>query len=229
MSAKISNWIITARLAIILFLFGALLFGPAGTLKWPEAWLFLIIYFAWAILLVTWLKKNNPDLLKERLAWEKKALKGWDKFFMLVITPLFIAMLLILGLDVVRFQWSQAPLALKALGFVGITLSLILIFFVMRENTYLSRIVEIQEDRGHKVITTGPYKYVRHPMYVGVITFVFCIPLALGSLYALLPSSLLAILIVIRTYLEDKTLHKDLPGYNEYAKKTRYRLLPWVW
>jgi protein-S-isoprenylcysteine O-methyltransferase Ste14 len=229
MSAKISNWIIIARLAIVLFLFGALLFGPAGTLNWPEAWLFLIIYFTWAILIVTWLKKKNPDLLKERLAWGKKAVKGWDKIITLVATPLFIAMFLIPGLDVVRFQWSQAPLSLKALGFVGIHLSLILIFFVMRENTYLSRIVEIQEDRYHKVIITGPYKYVRHPMYVGVITFVFCIPLALGSLYALFPSSLLGILIAIRTYLEDKTLQKDLPGYNEYAKKTRYRLLPWVW
>jgi protein-S-isoprenylcysteine O-methyltransferase Ste14 len=89
--------------------------------------------------------------------------------------------------------------------------------------------VEIQEDKGHHVITTGPYRLVRHPMYVGVITLFFAIPLALGSLYGLLPGVGLAIAIIIRTYLEDKTLHKELPGYPEYSRKTRYRLLPGIW
>jgi protein-S-isoprenylcysteine O-methyltransferase Ste14 len=99
----------------------------------------------------------------------------------------------------------------------------------MRENTYLSRVVEVQKEKGHKVITTGPYKYVRHPMYVAVILLYFSIPLALSSLIALIPSSLLAIIIIIRTHLEDRTLHKELLGYEEYGKKVKYKLLPGVW
>ena len=99
----------------------------------------------------------------------------------------------------------------------------------MKENTYLSRIVEIQKERGHSVITTGPYKYVRHPMYVGVIIMFFFTPLALGSIYGLIPALLLIGLIVIRTYKEDKMLHRELQGYREYAEKTPYRLLPGIW
>jgi len=99
----------------------------------------------------------------------------------------------------------------------------------MREYTFLSTIGEIQKDRGHRVITTGPYKYVRHPMYVGAVIFFFCIPLALGSLYALIPGLLLVILIIIRTSFEDKMLHKELEGYAEYAKRVKYRLFPRVW
>ncbi len=99
----------------------------------------------------------------------------------------------------------------------------------MKENTYLSRTVEIQKERGHRVITTGPYKYVRHPMYIGVIMMFFCTSLALGSLFGLIPAFLLTILIIIRTNNEDKMLHKELQGYKEYARKTRYRLLPSVW
>jgi protein-S-isoprenylcysteine O-methyltransferase Ste14 len=99
----------------------------------------------------------------------------------------------------------------------------------MRENTYLSRVVEIQKDRGHKVITTGPYRYVRHPMYVGVIILLVSVPLALGSLWALVPGVALTIIIIIRTHLEDKTLHAELEGYKAYAGKVRYRLVPGIW
>lgn len=218
-----------AKVAMIFLFYGALLFGSAGTLKWSEAWLFILMHVSFSSSLVIWLKKNNPDLLEERLAIFKKPTKGWDTAIILVGTILFVAMFLIAGFDATRYHWSQTPFVLKVLGFAGFIPALALDFLVMRENAYLSRIVEIQKDRGHKVITTGPYKYVRHPMYAGTITFYFCIPLALGSLYALIPSSLVVVLIIVRTYLEDKTLHKELSGYREYAKKTRYRLLPWVW
>ena len=99
----------------------------------------------------------------------------------------------------------------------------------MRENTFLSRIVEIQKERGHRVITTGPYQYVRHPMYFGVIVLFFCIPVALGSLWSLIPSAALTLLVLIRTVLEEKTLHEELEGYNSYAEKVRYKIVPGIW
>jgi protein-S-isoprenylcysteine O-methyltransferase Ste14 len=99
----------------------------------------------------------------------------------------------------------------------------------MEENTFLSRHVEIQEERGHKVITTGPYRFVRHPMYIGTTILLLALPVALGSLYALIPAALCIIFMIIRTYLEDKTLHEELEGYTEYAQKTKYRLLPGIW
>lgn len=206
----------------------ALLFVPAGTLNWPEAWLFLILYFSYVVGAVIWLKKNDPDLLRERMSI-KKDVKGWDKSIMRAYTLLIMILLTVTGLDSVRFRWSQEPFALKAIGFLGIMLSGCLFLWVMKENTYLSKMVRIQKDRGQKVCTTGPYKYVRHPMYVGIIFFIFCFPLFLGSLYALIPGSLIATLFILRTSLEDKTLHKELPGYQEYAKKVRYKLIPGVW
>lgn len=229
MPYKISNRNIIIRFALFPLFLGALLFGPANTLNWPSAWIYITIYLSFGVVLVSWLRKNNPELLKERMAFLKKSAKGWDKIIVLVATILFVALFSIIGFDAGRYQWSKAPFILEIIGFIGIICSFILIFRVMRENTYLSRIVEIQKERDHIVITTGPYKYVRHPMYVGVIIMFFCTSIALGSLFGLIPAFLLAIIIIIRTYKEDKMLHKELPRYNEYAKKTPYRLLPGIW
>jgi protein-S-isoprenylcysteine O-methyltransferase Ste14 len=138
-----------------------------------------------------------------------------------------MAQVVIFGLDAVRYEWSQIPFTLKAAGFAGLIFSLVLTFLPMKENPYLTKIVVVQKDQ--KVITTGPYKYIRHPMYSGVIILFFALPLALGSLFALIPGIPLTIALIIRTCFEDKMLHEELPGYKEYARKTRYRLLPWVW
>ena len=159
----------------------------------------------------------------------KKSAKGWDKTIVIIGTIAFIPLLILPGLDAIRYQWSQVSIFLKIAGFAGVFTSFFLVFWVIRENRYLTRIVEIQEDRGHKVITTGPYQYVRHPMYVGVIIFVICLPLALGSLIALFISTLIILVFLIRTSLEDKTLQKELSGYKEYAEQVRYRLIPGIW
>lgn len=230
MSARNSNVKIMAMIAMAWLLQMPFLFVPAGTLNWPEAWLYLIVLHSYVGVAALWLKKNDPDRLKRRTSFARvKPVKGWDKIIMLVFGILFIALFSIAGLDAVRYRWSQTPFALKALGFVGLILSLILIFLVIRENAYASKIVEIQKDRGHKVITTGPYSFVRHPMYVGYILLFHCLPLALGSLYAFIPGSLMAIILIVRTNLEEKTLQKELKGYKEYTKKVKYRLLPGVW
>jgi protein-S-isoprenylcysteine O-methyltransferase Ste14 len=204
----------------------AVLFLPAGTLNWPEAWLFLIIYFSFAIPSIIWLIKNNPQLLKERMEI-KMPIKGWDKIIVLPFLILYLGQFVIAGLDAVRYQWTQTPPIMKAIGFLALAPSFWIIFAAMKENPYLYKIVVVQKDQ--KVITTGPYAIVRHPMYVGVIIMFLAIPLSLGSLIAIIPGALMSLLLVIRTYLEDKTLHEELPGYKEYAMKTRYRLLPKVW
>jgi protein-S-isoprenylcysteine O-methyltransferase Ste14 len=220
---------IAIRFVAGIVVMSAAFFGSAGTLAWPEAWLYMILQYSFSTILAIWLKKHNPDLLKDRMAFLKPTAKVWDKVILLISTIVFVPFLILPGLDAVRFQWSSIPPLIKMVGFIGIILSLILVFWVMRENTYLSRIVEIQKERGHRVITTGPYQYVRHPMYFGVIVLFFSIPVALGSLWSLIPSAVLTLLILIRTYLEDKTLREELEGYKSYAEKVRYKIIPGIW
>lgn len=219
--------LIIKTVATVLFLF-ALIFVPAGTLNWPEPWLFLLLYFAVLTGALIWMKKKAPGLLKERMS-KKKDVKSWDKKIITTYTLLLMALLVVPGLDAVRFRWSEVPFIIKALGFIGYIPAMGFAFWAMKENAYLSDVVRIQDDRGHSVCTTGPYRYVRHPMYVGVILIMLCLPLSLGSLYAFIPASIIVVLFILRTSLEDKTLQEELPGYKEYAQKVRYRLLPGVW
>jgi len=210
-------------------LFGiAAIFVPAGTLKWTEAWLFIILYAAAVTAAIFWMKKKAPGLLKERMR-RKKDVKRWDKIFMAFYSTFLLVILILPGLDAVRFQWSNVPLFAKVLAFIGYIPGSGLAFWAMRENAFLSNVVRIQEDRGHTVCTTGPYKYVRHPMYVGVILIMVCFPFSLGSLYTLIPAAIIIVLFFIRTALEDRTLLQELPGYKEYARKVRYRLIPGLW
>jgi protein-S-isoprenylcysteine O-methyltransferase Ste14 len=220
---------IVARFIIGLIVIGAILFGTAGTFDWPEAWVYIIIQFGWSIGLSIWLWRHDPELLKDRMKFTKKSAKGWDKVLTFASTPFYIAYLVIPGFDSVRYQWSHVPLVAKVLCFILLVASFIWISLIMKENTYLSRFVEIQKERGHKVITTGPYKFVRHPMYIGAAILLICLPIALGSLYALIPTAFCICLMIVRTVLEDKTLHKELEGYVEYAQKTKYRLIPGIW
>ena len=213
---------------IVLYVILALaLFLPAWTIFWIQGWIYIIMMISFSILFMTYLKKKDPELLKARA--KTKATESWDKKIGAVNGIFFMAMYIIPGFDAVRFHWSDVPVIINVIGFIGMILAIILFFLVNRENTYLSRIVEIQEERGHKVITTGPYKIIRHPMYLAVIVLYICHCLALGSLYALIPCTGVIITIIIRTYYEDKILHEQLEGYKEYAQKTRYRLLPGIW
>jgi protein-S-isoprenylcysteine O-methyltransferase Ste14 len=205
-----------------------LLFGSAGTIYWIEAWILIIIYFIYVMGSFIWLKKNNPELLKERTSRRNEG-KWWDKIILTIYTILLMFMLVICGIDAVRFHWSNLPLILKIIGFIGYIPSVIIIFLTIKENAYLSEVVRIQKDRSQQVVKTGPYKYVRHPMYSGIILMILFTPFALGSFIALIFSGLIIILFIIRTYLEDKTLQNELPGYKEYIKKVRYRLVPGLW
>lgn len=217
------------RLILGFVFIAGFLFVSAGTIRWPEAWAYLILQFGFSIGIGLWLRKNDPELLKDRMDVMKKTVRRWDKALQLSMMPFFLALLLIPGWEVVRHKLTAIPIQIKLVGFFALTLSLVMLFFVMRENTFLSRVVEIQKEKEHHVITTGPYKYVRHPMYVSVFVMFFAIPLALGSLYGMIPAFFLAVFLIIRTVFEDRILHKELEGYPEYAQKTRYRIFPGIW
>jgi protein-S-isoprenylcysteine O-methyltransferase Ste14 len=221
-AVKVIKGVVTVLFMLVL------VFVPAGTLHWPEAWLLLLLYLAAVTGVVVWMKTKAPGLLKERMS-RNKEIKSLDKIIMTAYSFLLIILLAVPGLDAVRFGWSEVPLAVKVLGFIGYIPAIVFAFWAMRENAYASDVVRIQEDRGHTVCTTGPYRFVRHPMYVGVILFIFCFPLSLGSLYSFIPAFLIVVLFIIRTSFEDKTLMNELTGYKEYAQKVRYRLLPGVW
>jgi len=213
---------------VIMYVFIALaLFLPAGTILWLQGWIYIIIMISFSTSLITYLTKKDPELLKARA--KTKSTESWDKKLGFIGIPFYILMYILPGFDAVRFRWSKLPLYISIIGFIGMILTVTLFSLVLRENRYLSRIVEIQEERGHRVITTGPYRIVRHPMYLAVIFLYISHCIALGSLYSLIPCTCIIIMIILRTIREDKMLLEQLEGYKEYALKTRYKLIPGIW
>jgi len=212
--------------------FAAALMWPAGTWFWWEAWVIVGLWTVYGFVMTIYLSRYDPELLAERLKFVPihKDQKSWDKVIMLVFFVAGIGLYLVPGFDVVRYAWSEPlPAWMRILAMLIHVPCFVLLGWVMRENTFLSQVVKIDKARGHQVITTGPYALVRHPMYTVVIVLLFVLPVALGSRYALILSVLLTMLLIVRTYFEDRTLHAELEGYPEYAKKTRYRLIPGIW
>ena len=213
-------------------LFAIALFWPAGTWRWWEAWIIIGLWTVFGVVLTHYLLRHDPALLAERMKFIPldKDQKVWDKVLMLLFFIAYIGLYIISGFDVVRYEWSEPlPVWMKIIAVLVHLPCFLLLGWVMRENTYLSQVVKIDEDRGHQVVTTGPYALVRHPMYTVVIVLLFAIPVALGSRFALILAAFLTLLLLIRTYFEDRTLHAELEGYPEYAKQTRYRLIPGIW
>jgi protein-S-isoprenylcysteine O-methyltransferase Ste14 len=205
-----------------------LLFIPAGRLDWPAAWILSLLYGVFLLVYAVWGTLKAPDLLKERSRVADNV-KIWDKVIMAFYTVLLLATLVFAGLDAGRVLWSHVPIAVQVLGLMGVVLAGGLVFWTVLTNAYLGRMVRIQQDREHQVVTGGPYRYVRHPMYVGIILLFPFMALFLGTWWALVPAILIGVLMVIRTALEDHTLRAELPGYAEYAQRVSYRLLPGVW
>ncbi|MBN1149339.1 MAG: isoprenylcysteine carboxylmethyltransferase family protein [Anaerolineales bacterium] len=216
------------RILIVLGVMAAILFGSAGRLDWSAAWLLALLYIAFLLVVMGWGLRSAPELLQERSRVAENV-KPWDKWINAIYALLLLALLVVAGLDAGRCHWSSMPLPLQAIGFVGFAMASWVIWRTMVENAYASRWARIQEERGQRVVSSGPYRYVRHPMYAAVILLVLCSALALGSYWALIPGGLTAILFVIRTALEDRMLHEELDGYREYASRVRYRLMPGVW
>jgi protein-S-isoprenylcysteine O-methyltransferase Ste14 len=208
---------------------GALLFVPAGTLHWPAAWLFLATI---AILGMTgglWLAKTDPALLAERMRpMMQNDQPAADKKFMLAFGVVALVWFLAIGLDR-RYHASHVPLALQVLGWLMLLFSMGFIMWVMRENSFAAPVVKLQTERGHRVVSTGPYAWVRHPMYSGTIPFFAGASLLLGSWWGLAISPLFILLFAIRARIEERALIAGLPGYADYTAKVRYRLVPGLW
>ena len=222
-----------ARLLLQNFTFtvamGALLFASAGTLHWPSAWVFLAASALLGPLCGWWLYRLDPALLAERLRPViQKEQPPADKAFVTALMAAMLAWLVVMGLDR-RTLASDMPMALQVLGFVLFVLCMLFTMSVFRENSFAAPVVKLQAERAQHVISTGPYAYVRHPMYTGMMLFFAGLPLALGSWWGLAMAPLFLALFAVRIGIEERTLREGLPGYIDYAARVRYRLVPGVW
>lgn len=204
------------------------LFLSAGRWDWIMGWALVGIVALWVAATGLVVIPRYPELLAERLG-PRKGGKTWDAAIMGVVGLGTIARYIVAGLDV-RFGWTTGmPFALQVIGLVITALGYALVVWATGSNAFFSQIVRIQKERSHAVATGGPYRFVRHPSYVGTILCELAVPIMLGSWWALIPGGLDAILFVVRTALEDKTLRVELDGYQAYAARVQYRLLPGVW
>ncbi len=219
------------RFVLLLLIMPLLLFGLSGQLTWPMAWAYVLINIGSALASRLILMVKSPDLLSERAQFLKaEGIKSWDTRLVPLIAifgPL--AVLVVVALDK-RFSWSP-PLSswVEAAGLVVFILGTILGIWAILVNRFFSSVVRIQKDRGHQVVTGGPYRYIRHPAYAGNLFSILATTLMLGSLWSMVPAILVVIGLIMRTYLEDSDLRRELEGYEAYAQQTRNRLIPGVW
>ena len=217
------------RKMIIRFSFVPLFIGictllPAGTFKYWQVYLYFSVIVIPMIFVLFYFLKRDPKFLERRTKGTEKVKE--QKLIQLINLPVFMAAFIIPGLDR-RFGWSDVPVEIIIIINIVILGGYLIIFNVFRQNSYASRIVET--DKEQKVITTGLYSTVRHPMYIGVLIMYMPTPLALGSYWGLIPMALLPVALVLRILNEEKFLKENLEGYKEYCLKTKYRLIPYIW
>jgi len=225
------GWKAMVRLGGLMVLLGAILFISAGSMNWPMGWVYILVSVSITAFSRFVILRRHPDLAAERAGYQSlEGVKSWDRKLMpwVALYGPFIQVA-VCGLNR-RFSWAPAvPLLWQVVGMVALALSSLWGVWAMASNPFFSALVRIQKERGHTVVSSGPYRFVRHPGYVGGIVANAAGPLALGSVWALIPGTLTSILMIIRTALEDRTLQEELDGYTEYARRVRYRLLPGIW
>lgn len=205
---------------------GLLLFVPAGTVHYWQAWAYLFVFFGASLLITLYLMKKDPALLKRRLSAGPTAEKERSqKIIMLFASIGFIALLIVPALDY-RFGWSTVPLYVVIVGDVLVAVGFYIIFLVYKVNTFTSATIEIAEDQ--KVVSTGPYALVRHPMYAGALLYCLGTPLALGSYWGLLAFLAMTPVLIWRLLDEERLLSRNLVGYTEYCARVRWRLIPGI-
>lgn len=211
-----------------LAIMGVALFWSAGRLDWWQAWAVMAVMAAWIAGTAVILFRYTPDLVAERLG-PRKGAKSWDTAIMSLLGLIQLARYVIAGLDQ-RYGWTGGvPPAMQLAALILCVLGYAVVVRATAANAFFSQIVRIQSERGHTVVTAGPYRTVRHPAYAGAILYELAVPVLLASWPALIASSLNVLLLVLRTALEDRALQAELAGYADYARRVRYRLLPGIW
>jgi protein-S-isoprenylcysteine O-methyltransferase Ste14 len=207
---------------------GVALFWSAGRIDWWPAWAAIAVMLAWITATAIVIFRLNPDLLAERLG-PRKGAKPWDTAIMSILGLTQLVRYIVAGLDQ-RYGWTGGfPLAAQIAALTVCVLGYALFVWATASNIFFSQMVRIQSERGHAVATGGPYHYVRHPGYLGAILYELAVPFLLASWWALIASGLGALLLILRTALEDRTLQAELAGYVDYARQVRHRLLPGIW
>ena len=214
-------------LVVLVVVMGLLLFGTAGTMRYWQAWIYLSVFFAASLLTTVYLMRKDPALLERRMRGGPTAEKEpTQRLIMLFASLGFIGLLVVPALDH-RFGWSAVPLAGVILGEALVAIGFGLIFLVYRENTFTA--ATIQVTAGQRVISTGPYAIVRHPMYASASLYLLGTPIALGSYWGLLAFAFMVPFLIWRLLDEERILARDLPGYTEYQRRVRHRLVPSIW
>jgi protein-S-isoprenylcysteine O-methyltransferase Ste14 len=210
------------------FCFSMVLFVSAGRIDYMQGWVYFVASLVTTSMDVLTVRKD-AELMRER-SRPGEGTKPWDKLLLGISALVFISTIVVAGLDSGRYRWSpRFPWIVCALGILLLFTGQIVFLVARHENKFFSTVVRIQKDRGHTVCDTGIYRVIRHPGYLGMIVSTVGVPLILGSLWSLIPTVLAVILLCIRTFLEDMTLRDELPGYLEYTRRARYRLIPWIW
>ncbi len=222
----VMRWVVRETMGVVML--AVLLFLAAGTLNWIAGWAIVIVMAGWVTATAIVVIPRYPELLAERVG-PRKGSKTWDTVLLSMYGLVMLIMWIVAGWDL-RYSWSSGigPIA-QIVAMLIVIAGHALVVWATGTNAFFSQVVRIQRERGHTVVDGGPYQYMRHPAYMGAILLVLGAPLMLGSWWALIPGVVGAVLMIVRTALEDKTLHAELPGYAEYAQHTRYRLLPGVW
>jgi protein-S-isoprenylcysteine O-methyltransferase Ste14 len=221
---------LTVRTLLSFALIGAVLFLAAEDWGWRQAWAFLGESGALSLAIGLGLAKTDPELLRARMTSPFGGGQRPKDLAVIVAMSLgFVAWLALMGLDAQRFMWTTVPLGAQILGAVLIGLGMWLVWGTFRANPYATPQVKVQEDRGQRVISDGPYRYIRHPMYAGALLYVLGAPLVLGSLWGLLGGALLTVGMGVRAVFEEEVLKTGLPGYDAYMKQVPWRIVPGVW
>ena len=212
-----------------LLIFVLCLFIPAGTWSWKKGWLFILVVVAASIVLTLYLRRVNPDVVAARVN-RHNGTKPWDLLLgMIFILPTMLAIPIVAALDDGRYHWFHLPRWAWVLGYMALGIGMAGVTWAESVNKFFEPSVRIQTDRGHRVVDSGPYAIIRHPGYASGFLVFIGMALSLGSLWALIPAILVCLLLVLRTVWEDQTLRNELPGYNDYAQRVGYRLIPGIW
>lgn len=213
-----------------LLLMGALLLGGAQNAYWPQAWCFLALFAAGNLAFGIWLIRRDPDLLASRLgSFSQKGQPLWDKLFLLMFIGLWLGWLWLMGRDVGVWHISHMPLVLNAAGGLMLVSGFFAVVPVFRANSFAAPVVRVQGERFQRVIDTGPYARVRHPMYAAALLYMFGAPLLLGSWLGVAGALILAVGLMRRAVLEENMLRRELAGYDAYMSRVRFRLIPGIW